>query len=67
MRSGKIRDTVFSISNIDFLQLMPEAESDPQKASDLFYERIKRAQDPHQPIKSLKLRNNQTWTTLEIE
>lgn len=67
VRSGKVADTVNVLRNANWDHTAQLAPTDPQLAIDTLYGIITEAQDNCQPLKRLKLRNDQPWMTLSIK
>ena len=67
VRSGKIADTVSRLRFTNWSEIMKHAISHPQLATSMFYDIIKAAEDAAQPLKRLKVKNDQPWMTRSIK
>ena len=65
-RSGKIKDTVHSIRQINWDPLI-KTESNPQHVVDTFYKMLSDAEDTSQPIKMMKTNLDAPWMTPELK
>jgi hypothetical protein len=68
VRSGKIVDTVSRLRNTNWTACVTKhALTHPQLATSMFYETIKAAEDAAQPLRRLKVKNDQPWMTRSIK
>jgi hypothetical protein len=66
VRSGKIADTVGHLRETNWSTIMRYARSQPQLAT-MLYDTIKAADDAGQPLRRLKVKNDQPWMTQSIK
>ena len=67
VRSGRIAYTVDFLRRVNMLPIIDLARRSPERATNHFYQVLQTAQNTCQPLKPLKLRDDQPWMTLEIK